>query len=249
MKKILSIIMFVVVAGCSTKEHGNISIEEPQTTTTLPLVDCLNEEVIFNDIISSGIETISLKEEGITIHFKSDRAKKELVDYISNIPLYTNYQEYVNTFAGAEMIIIDRDGDTHIYEEKYNIITYTCSKKDICVGKYGYHSDSETMLYDKLYLSSKFHELIKPYNIPLLEYDFLTILKAETDDYLIESELGNSKLFRYDYSNIKGFNPKEYGLKIFKNDLELEELPFSIGEHTVVLSKDNVSYQLNYYCK
>lgn len=262
MRKLFTIMLSILLlVGCTHQNGGTQSNNTTTTpvTTTNYNVTYIEGDIVFGDILPKDIQEIVLEYNNMTLHFKNDEVQQEFLDYIKDIPLYSEYEEGMHG-AGApfgHITIIDSNGDEHSYWENWeDTLEVNAMENGIKKSKtYGYYKAGEDALSEeKHYLTKYFLEIYEPYKQPYSTVerwsnDHLTVLHAETKDYIIDSELGHEWVFIYGYDNLMNmfdFDAKALGLTIYENDIQYEELPSNVGEHVVILKKGDVSYQMKY---
>ena len=221
----------LMLCGCGSKKDDDSSVSPTPTPsdtenekTTIKLSEMLPEQV---KEISLFIETST---GNIEVEFKDDEVQN-ILNQLRELEVSEDFEPY--TGAGAvtyRLTYVEETGAEHDLVESGNVLRLADGTKT------GPLSD-EGLLHTFV--------MNMDWIVNISDYEYLTPLKIETEEYIIRCEKGNTASYDLAYLNDAGFDPFVLGFTVTVDgqDLVLAEMPVE-GDYLLILSKDGATYQL-----
>lgn len=232
MKKYLVILCCgLLLCGCAKKDQND---SVPPTPTPDTVVTDENPILNLSEKLPENVKDISLRIETtvdtITIEFKGEEIE-EFLNHLKQMKVYEEFDEVSGSGALAYRITYtDENDNRHEITEQGNVLRLADGQKTGPEGTIGL-----------------IHQYVMNMDwvIELSDYEMLTPLRVETEEYVVTCPKGETSIYDLSYLKSVGFNPFDLGFTVVIDggDMVLTEMPTE-GDYLLILTKDNVSYQL-----
>lgn len=232
MKKYLVVLLCgLLLCGCGKKDQND---SVPPTPTPDIVEKDENPALNLNELLPDSVKEITLKIETtvntMTIEFTKEEVN-HVLDHLKQMKVYEKFNEVSGSGAQTYRITYtDENDNRHELTEQGNVLRLADGKKTGPEGNAGL-----------------IHQYVMNMDwvIEISDYEMLTPLRIETDQYVVTCPKGETSTYDLAYLSSVGFDPFELGFTVTVDgqDLVLAEMPEE-GDYLLILSKDNASYQL-----